>query len=45
MSSQKENILKIDQNMKSRKVSYIIYADLETLIKNKTICKSLQQRK
>ena len=33
MSSQKDNILKFNQYMKSNKMPYIIYADLESWIK------------
>ena len=33
MPSQKDNILRFNQYMKSDKMPYIIYADLESLIK------------
>ena len=33
MSSSKGDILQFNQNIKSDKMSYIIYADLESLIK------------
>ena len=33
MPSEKDNILKFNQSMKSDKVSYIIYADVGLLIK------------
>ena len=33
MQSRKDNILKLNQYMKSDKISYIIYADIESLIK------------
>ena len=33
MPSQKDNILVFNQNMKSDKMPYIIYADMESLIK------------
>ena len=32
MLSQKDNILQFNQNMKSDKMPYIIYSDLESLI-------------
>ena len=38
MSSEKDNILKFNQSMKSDKMSYIIYADLESLIKRIDAC-------
>ena len=34
MSSQKNNLVQFNQNMKSDKMPYIIYAHLESLIKN-----------
>ena len=44
MPSEKDNTLKFNQYMKSDKIPYIIYADLESLIKkNRWICK--QSRK
>ena len=33
MPSEKDNILVFNQNMKSDKIPYIIYADIESLIK------------
>ena len=33
MPSEKDNILELNQHMKSYKMSYIIYADIESLIK------------
>ena len=33
MPSEKDNILEFDQYMKSDKISYIIYADIDSLIK------------
>ena len=33
MPSQKDNVLRFNQYMKSDKMPYIIYADLESLIK------------
>ena len=33
MPSEKDNILEINQYMKSKKMLYIIYADIESLIK------------
>ena len=36
MPSQKYNILRFNQNIKSEKMPYIIYADLESLIKKQT---------
>ena len=33
MPSGKDNILEFNQNMKSDKMPYIIYADIESLIK------------
>ena len=35
MPSQKDNILQFNQNMRSDEMPYIIYADLEPLIKKK----------
>ena len=49
LTTQKDIILKLNQNMKSGKTPCIIYADLESLIKKiktvKIIQKSLQQQK
>ena len=49
MSSEKDNILELNQYMKSDKMSYIIYADTESLIKKQMevqiIQKILQQQK
>ena len=49
MSSEKDNILQFNQYMKSDKISYIIYADTESLIKKQIdvqiIQKILQQQK
>ena len=49
MSSEKDNILEFNQYMKSDKMSYIIYADTESLIKKQMevqiIQKILQQQK
>ena len=40
MPSQKDNILQFNQNMRSDEMPYIIYADLEPLIKKKRwVCK------
>ena len=40
MSSEKKNILEFNQFMKSDEMPYIIYADIESLIKKNTwICK------
>ena len=33
MPSEKDNILEFNQHMKSDKVTYIIYADIESLIR------------
>ena len=33
MTSEKDNILEFNQYMKSNKMTYIIYADIESLIK------------
>ena len=49
MPSQKDNILQFNQNMRSDEMPYIIYADLEPLIKKKkmgvqTIQKNLPQK-
>ena len=39
MSAQKDNISQFNQYMKSDKILYIIYADLESLIKkNRRMC-------
>ena len=38
MPSQKENILQFNQYIKSDKIPYIIYADLESLIKKTDEC-------
>ena len=38
MPSEKDNILKFNQSMKSDKMSYIIYAALESLIKRIDAC-------
>ena len=35
MPSEKNNILEINQYMKSDKISYIIYADTESLIRKR----------
>ena len=49
MPSEKDNILQFNQYMKSDKISYIIYADTESLIKKQRdvqiIQKILQQQK
>ena len=50
MSSEKDNILKFNQYIKSDKMPYITYADVESLIKNIGVCannpdKILQQKK
>ena len=50
MSSEKDNILKFNQYMKSDKMPYITYADVESLIKKIGVCannpdKILQQQK
>ena len=40
MPSERESILEFNQYMKSGKMSYIIYADMESLIKkNRWMCK------
>ena len=39
MSSEMDNILEFIQYMKSGKISYIVYANLESLIKNRFMCK------
>ena len=40
MTSERESILEFNQYMKSGKMSYIIYADMESLIKkNRWMCK------
>ena len=40
MPSEKDKILKFNQYMKSDKIPYIIYADIESLIKkNRCVCK------
>ena len=33
MPSEKDNVLEFNQNMKSDKMPYIVYADIESLIK------------
>ena len=38
MSSEKDNILEFNQYMKSDKMSYIIYADIESLTKKIDEC-------
>ena len=38
MLSQKDNILQFNQNMKSDKMPYIIYSELESLIKKVDEC-------
>ena len=38
MPSEKDNILEFEQYMKSDKVSYIIYVDIESLIKKGDGC-------
>ena len=47
MLSEKDNILKFNEYMKSDKMSYIIYVDIESLIKKEvdvqTIQRNLQQ--
>ena len=49
MPSPNENILKFNQDMKSDKITYITYADLESLIKKidgyENDPKNLQQQK
>ena len=40
MSSEKKNILEFNQYMKSDKISYIIYDDIESLIKNIDGCEN-----
>ena len=49
MPSENDNILEFDQYMKLDKMPYIIYVDMESLIKNKMdvkiIQKILQQQK
>ena len=49
MLSEKDNILEINQKMKSDKIPYIIYADIESLIKRIEECTNnqeiLQQKK
>ena len=49
MLSEKDNILEINQKMKSDKIPYIIYADIESLIKRIEECANnqeiLQQKK
>ena len=39
MPSKNDNILEFNQYMKSDKMPYIIYADIESLIKNRWMCK------
>ena len=38
MPSEKDNILEFNENMKSDKMSYIIYAEIESLIKKIDVC-------
>ena len=38
MPSEKDNILEFEQYMKSDKVSYIVYVDIESLIKKRDGC-------
>ena len=38
MSSEKDNILEINQYMKSDKIPYIIYTDIEDLIRKRDGC-------
>ena len=38
MPSEKNNILEFNQYMKSDKMPYIIYADIESLIKKTDVC-------
>ena len=45
VSFQKENILQFNQHMKLDKVLYIIYADIQSLIKKIEGYKNLQQQK
>ena len=49
MPSEKDNILEFNQHMKSDKMSYIIYADIESLIRKIDGCannlENLQQQK
>ena len=49
MPLEKDNILEFNQYMKSIKMPYIIYADIESLVKKidgvQTIQKTLQQQK
>ena len=44
MLSQKDNILQLSQNMKSEKMLYMIYADLESLIKKVDGCANNPQK-
>lgn len=44
LTTQKEIILKLNQNMKSGKSRCIIYADLESLIKKVDRCKNNPER-
>ena len=39
MPSEKDNILEFNQYMESDKIPYIIYVDIESLIKNRSLCK------
>ena len=43
MLSEKDNILEINQKMKSDKIPYIIYADIESLIKRIEECANNQE--
>ena len=43
MLSEKDNILEINQKMKSDKIPYIIYADIESLIKRIEECVNNQE--
>ena len=43
MSSEKDNILEFNQYMKSDKMSYIIYADTESLIKKQMDVQIIQK--
>ena len=46
MQSEKNNMLEFNQYMKSDKISYIIYADIESLIREIDRCaNNLQQQK
>ena len=39
MASERDEIITFSQYMKSDKMPYVIYADIESLIKNRWICK------